>query len=82
MKINLTHLKADVLEILASIAPELEPAALNHAQPLREQVDLDSMDWLNFLIRLHERFKVTIAEADYARLISLDDIAYYLAARL
>jgi hypothetical protein len=40
------------------------------------------MDWLNFLISLHQRFAVDIAESDYAQLISLDDVADYLLARL
>lgn len=40
------------------------------------------MDWLDFLVSLHERFKVEIAEAHYARLISLNDLVDYLQARL
>ena len=51
-------------------------------QPLREQVDLDSMDWLNFLIGLHEKLKVDIPEADYARLRTLDDLLAYLGAKV
>ena len=60
----------------------LDPEALELARPLRQQVDLDSMGWLNFLVSLHERFGVEIAEADYARLISLNDVVDYLQARL
>lgn len=71
-----------VLTLLCSIAPELEPEALELARPLRQQVDLDSMDWLNFLVGLHQRLGVEIAESDYARLISLNDVVDYLQARL
>lgn len=71
-----------VLTLLRSIAPELEPEALEFARPLRQQVDLDSMDWLNFLVGLHQRLGVEIAESDYARLISLNDVVDYLQARL
>lgn len=71
-----------VLTLLRSIAPELEPEALELARPLRQQVDLDSMDWLNFLVGLHQRLGVEIAESDYARLISLNDVVDYLQARL
>jgi acyl carrier protein len=71
-----------VLTALQSIAPELEPGTLELARPLRQQVDLDSMDWLNFLVSLHERLGVEIAEADYARLVSLNDVLDYLQARL
>jgi acyl carrier protein len=48
---------------------------------LRDQVDLDSMDWLNFLIAVHQRFKVEIAEPDYATLDTLDRICELVAAR-
>lgn len=71
-----------VLTLLRSIAPELEPEALELARPLRQQVDLDSMDWLNFLVGLHQRLGVEIAESDYARLISLNDVVDYLQAKL
>ncbi|NMM14598.1 MAG: acyl carrier protein [Rhodoferax sp.] len=71
-----------VLTALHSIAPELEPETLELTRPLRQQVDLDSMDWLNFLVSLHERLGVEIAEADYARLISLNDVLDYLQTRL
>ena len=69
------------VQLLSAIAPELEPDQLAPQRPLRQQVDLDSMDWLNFLVSLHERLGVTIPEADYARLVSLDDVVNYLAAR-
>lgn len=71
-----------VLTLLRAIAPELEPEALVPARPLRQQVDLDSMDWLNFLVSLHDRLGVTIPESDYAGLVSLDNVVDYLQARL
>jgi acyl carrier protein len=70
-----------VVASLRAIAPELEPDALDPGRPLRHQVDLDSMDWLNFLVSLHERFGVNVPEADYAQLITLDDVVDYLQAR-
>ena len=74
-------LMTTVVTLLSAIAPELEPQALEPARPLRGQLDLDSMDWLNFLLSLHQRFGVDIPEADYARLVTLDDIVDYLQAR-
>jgi len=68
-----------VLEELRRIAPELEDVA--PAKPLRDQVDLDSMDWLNFLVALDERLKIDIPEADYRKLGTLDQIVAYLAAK-
>ena len=79
---NRTELRAAVLEELKRIAPELEESELEPAKALREQVDLDSMDWLNFLVALHERLKVEIPESDYARLGTLDQTVEYLAKKL
>lgn len=76
------ELKSQVLGILATIAPELEPGELRGDKPLRSQVDLDSMDWLNFLVALHERLKVEIPETDYAKLVTLEDLLGYLNKRL
>lgn len=74
-------LSATVLTLLRAIAPEIEPGALDFGRPLRSQVDLDSMDWLNFLISLSERFGVAIPEADYARLVSFNDVLDYLEGK-
>jgi acyl carrier protein len=71
-----------VVLTLQSIAPEVERDQLLPAAPLREQVDLDSMDWLNFLIGLHQRLQVDIPESDYASLATLDQIVAYLQAKL
>ena len=76
------ELKSQVLEVLTTIAPELEPGELRADKPLRNQVDLDSMDWLNFLVALHERLKVDIPEADYAKLVTLDDLLAYVGAKI
>jgi acyl carrier protein len=81
MSIDRETLSNTVVSLLRAIAPELEPDTLNPSRPLRSQVDLDSMDWLNFLVSLHERFGVTIPEADYARLVSLNDVLDYLAGK-
>ncbi len=79
---NTDEIRAVALATLKSIAPEIEADELRPNRPLRQQVDLDSMDWLNFLLGLHEKLKVEIPEADYARLITLDDVVAYLAAKL
>jgi acyl carrier protein len=79
---NAAQVRAGVLAELKRIAPELEEADLAPAKPLREQVDLDSMDWLNFIVALHERFRVDIPESDYARLGTLEETVAYLERRL
>ena len=75
------NIRAIVVETLKSIAPELEEGDLQSDRPLREQVDLDSMDWLNFLVGLHQRLRVDIPEADYRKLTTLDALVAYLAKK-
>ncbi len=79
---NEADIRAVALETLLAIAPEVEADELRSDKPLRNQVDLDSMDWLNFLLGLHEKLKVEIPEADYAKLVTLDDVMGYLAKKL
>jgi acyl carrier protein len=75
------ELRAEVLRALRSVAPEVEPAALDPGAPLREQVDLDSIDFLRFLAELEARLGVGIPEAEYARSASLDSLVAALAER-
>lgn len=75
-------LRAAVHEAIARIAPDADPAAVPGTADFREELDLDSMDFLNIVAALHERLGVDIPERDYARLGTLDDLVDYLAARL
>lgn len=77
-----SQVRQGVIEALLAIAPEVDAAALRDSQPLRDQVDLDSMDWLNVLLGLHQRFGIEIPEPDYARLGTLAQILDYVAARV
>ncbi len=72
-------IRETVLRILGGIAPEADLASLDPAASFRDQLDLDSMDFLNFVIALHEALGVEIAEADYPKLASLDGCLTYLA---
>ena len=78
---NAAELRPLVFAELKKIAPELEEGDVAPEKLLRDQVDLDSMDWLNFLIGIHKRFGVEIAESDYAALDTLERICAYVAAR-
>lgn len=75
---NHPDIRAIVLSTLQTIAPEVDTTTLRDDRPLRKQVDLDSMDWLNFLTGLHEKLRVEIPEADYGRLVTLADVVAYL----
>lgn len=79
---NQEEVRKGVLAELLRIAPELEDGEVVPGKLLREQVDLDSMDWLNFLVALHERFKVEIPEGDYQKLATLDQVVAYLSAKV
>ncbi len=79
---NEAEIRTVALSVLKSIAPEIEEDELRDDRPLRNQVDLDSMDWLNFLLGLHRELKVEIPEADYARLVTLNDVTAYLGQRM
>lgn len=67
-----------VLSVLTAIAPEVEADDIEDDVLLRDQVDLDSMDWLNFLLGIHKRLQVDIPERDYASLRTLSDVVDYI----
>lgn len=71
-----------ILEELGNIAPEADLAAVDPAADLREALDIDSMDFLNFVIALHRRLAVDIPEIDYPKLVTLDGAMTYLRAKM
>jgi acyl carrier protein len=75
---NQAEAKNLIIDVLAGIAPEADFAALAGKVGLRDELDLDSMDFLNFVAALHERAKVDIPEADYPKLFTLDGAVTYL----
>lgn len=76
------EIRGVVLHELGRIAPEADLAALPDSAPLREELDIDSMDFLRFVTALHEATGVDVPEADYERIASLRGCVDYLAARL
>jgi acyl carrier protein len=80
--VNDTEIRTRVIAIMKSIAPELEESELRADRPLRDQIDLDSMDWLNFLVALDEKLHVDIPQADYGKLVTLADLVAYLRQKL
>ena len=74
------QMRETILRILGTIAPEADLAALDPSVSLRDQLDIDSMDFLNFAIALHHEFGVDIPEADYPTFMTLDGAAAYLLA--
>jgi acyl carrier protein len=74
-------IRSTVLRLLGDIAPEADLAAIEPDRRLRDQLDIDSMDALNFLIAVDAELGVDIPESDYPNLTTLDNIVAYLAAR-
>lgn len=75
------EIRAVMLRALGDIAPEADLAALRADAPFREQLDLDSMDLLSFVVALHDALGVEIPEADYPRLATPAGCVEYLAER-
>lgn len=77
-----SDIREAVLRALTKVAPEARGVSMAGGVPLRDELDLDSMDMLNFVIGLHTALGVDIPEADYAQLATLDGAVAYLQARL
>ena len=75
------QIRAEVLAIVKRLAPEINTAKIIPDKPLRTQIDLDSMDWLNVLAAIHEKLGVDIPETDYGKVQTLDGIVAYLAGK-
>lgn len=76
------EVKDAILQILGGIAPEADLTNLEPRVPLRDQLDIDSMDLLNFVVAIDHELRVPIPEKDYRKLTTLNGCVDYLAARL
>ena len=73
------QIRQTVLRLLAEIAPEADPADIRGDIPLRDQLDLDSMDFLNLVVAVDEALGIAIPEDDYGSLTTLDAMVAYVA---
>lgn len=71
-----------VVQALTSVAPEIDPESLQADRAFRQEFDLDSMDFLNFVIALHGRLGIDVPESDYVKLGTLNGAIDYLSGRL
>ncbi len=67
-----------ILDILADIAPDEDMNSINDEATLREQIDLDSMDFLDIVMELRKRFNIEVPEKDYEQLVSMASCILYL----
>lgn len=79
---NQSEAKALIIDVLSGIAPEADFATLPGKAQMRDELDLDSMDFLNFIAGLHKRTKIDIPEGDYPKLFTFDGGVAYLCGRL
>jgi len=79
---NREQLAKRLLQLVTSIAPDVDPASVVPGVDFRDQFDFDSMDTLNFAIALNRELGVEVPEADYGQLASLDKCLAYLLPRL
>ena len=75
---NKNEIRAVLLDELGKIAPDVDAADVDAAGDLREEFDIDSMDFLNLVTALHERLGIVIAESDYRQLGTLDNAIRFL----
>lgn len=76
------QIRQAVLDIIAVIAPDEDLSALEDGKPLREQIDLDSMDFLDIVMELRKRHGVEVPEADYMELNTLAGCVRYLQPKM
>ncbi len=76
------QVKQAILQIISVIAPDEDLSHLKSDVALREQIDLDSMDFLDIVMELRKRYKIEVPEADYGHLASLDSCVTYLEPKL
>ena len=76
------EIREEVLDILTDIAPDEDLSQLDDEQRFREQLELDSMDFLDIAMELRKRYRVQIPEDDYINLASLASTVAYLEPRM
>jgi acyl carrier protein len=79
---NEDEIRAAVIAELGNIAPETDAATIDPEADLREELDIDSLDFLNFITALHKKLGVNIPESDYPKLLTINGAIGYLAAKL
>jgi acyl carrier protein len=72
------EIREEIVDILQDIAPDEDMTALQDAVPFREQLEMDSMDFLDIVMELRKRYRIQIPEEDYAHLASMESTVNYL----
>lgn len=76
------EIRNEIIDILSEIAPDEDLSDLNDEQSFREQIELDSMDFLDIVMELRKRHRIQIPEEDYGQLASMASTVSYLEPRM
>ena len=76
------QIKSVLMEIVAEIIPDEDLTSLKGDIPIREQVELDSMDFLDIIMELRKRYGIEVPEDDYMQLATIDSSVAYLEPRM
>ncbi len=76
------EIRDEIIDILGDIAPDEDLSGLDDSQSFREQIELDSMDFLDIVMELRKRHRVQIPEEDYGQLASMESTVKYLEPKM
>ena len=79
---NTENIKQLIIEAIQEVAPEIEQDDIDMDEDLREECDLDSMDFLNFLMALKQSTGINIVETDYSQVSTFNEMLSYLSKNL
>ena len=75
------EVRQKVVDIIADIAIDDDVTTIDDGSPLREQLDLDSMDFLDIVMELKKRHKIEVPQEDYPQLATMDSCVQYLTPK-
>ena len=78
---DLAKVRKSLLDILGIVAPDADLTGLKEDKPLREQLEIDSMDFLDVMMELRKRYKIDVPKDDYGNFRTLTDSINYLFER-
>jgi len=76
-----SEIRQIVQQALSNVAPEVDVNAIDPAKDMRDQIDIDSVDFLNFVIGLHKELGVEIPDSDVSKLVTLNGCVGYLMSK-
>ena len=76
------EIREAIIDIITDIAPDEDLSNLNDDEPIRDQIELDSMDFLDIVMELRKRYKIEVPEKDYPQLATMNGCVDYLEPKL